>query len=72
MCAISRVNGFIIFPMIEPGEGDPSVGVGEEVGEELHCGREWVTVDAACGTRVAGLLPPSHPGSEFGQANENP
>jgi hypothetical protein len=24
------------------------------------------------GTRVAGLLPPSHPGSKFGQANENP
>ncbi len=24
------------------------------------------------GTRVAGLLPPSHPGSEFGHSNENP
>ena len=41
--------------------------VGQGVGIGLHCGREWVTVGAACGTRVAGLLPPSHPGSDFGR-----
>lgn len=29
----------------------------------LQSGRKWGTVAAACRTRVAGLLPPSHPGS---------
>jgi MraZ protein len=38
----------------------------------LHCGGEWDNVGHACGTRVAGLLPPSHPGSEFAQVAWNP
>jgi hypothetical protein len=42
--------------------------VGGRVRNGLHCGRKWVTVGHACGTRVAGLLPPGHPGSEFAQA----
>ncbi len=33
---------------------------------------EWGNVGTACGTRVAGLLPPGHPGSEFAQVAWNP
>ena len=36
--------------------------VGEMTVVGLHCGRGWVTLAALDGTRVAGLLPPSHPG----------
>ena len=38
----------------------------------LHCGLKWGNVGDACGTRVAGLLPPGHPGSEFAQVAWNP
>ena len=52
--------------------GRVSRKVGQRMRIGLHGGRQWDTVGHACGTRVAGLLPPSHPGSSFGQANENP
>jgi hypothetical protein len=74
-----RLDSHGIPPLDRPvvGASDVSDGVktpsvGRVVRNGLHCGREWVIVGAACGTRVAGLLPPSHPGLEFGQANENP
>ena len=44
-------------------------GVGEDVGVGLHRGMKWDRVGHRMvmhrGTRVAGLLPPSHPGSDF-------
>jgi hypothetical protein len=52
--------------------GGSEVGVGDFLGNGLHCGGKWVIVAPACGTRVAGLLPPSHPGSEFGPVHESP
>ncbi len=48
--------------------GGPVAPGGRNLGNGLHRGRAWVIVGQACmrcGTRVAGLLPPSHPGSEL-------
>jgi hypothetical protein len=39
--------------------------VGAIVGFGLQSGMKWVIVGTACGTRVAGLLPPGHPGLKF-------
>ncbi len=45
---------------------------GGAVRNGLHCGRSWDTVGRPSGTRVAGLLPPSHPGLEFFERHEIP
>jgi hypothetical protein len=69
---VSRGSGSVAMTGKSPPSAHEDGVVGDAMGIELHCGRWWDTVGHACGTRVAGLLPPSHPGSEFGQPIENP
>ena len=62
-------------PGDEAGSSPSADTVGGRLGNELHCGRKWAKVGIRMvmhrGTRVAGLLPPSHPGSDLGASMNN-
>ena len=83
----SRGAGCPVSPRAHPASRRPAVvgrrapltsrhlrGRGGSIGGGLGCkvGESGLLWGTHAGTRVAGLLPPSHPGSNFGQAHENP